>query len=237
MHRFYVEDYFLENDNYHHAINVLRLKTGDEIEVIQGLGRRFLAKIDSIDSEARVVGLEVISRVELSVELPKKLILVQCVTRPDKLSGIVETCTQLGVSEIQLAESSRIQHKMRGERLNRKLEHLKKVAESSAGLSGREIIPKIAPPLPFDEAILASSGEKLIPWELERDNYISSTLAGDQETITVVIGPEGGLAHDEIAFALKNGFKPITLGPRILRTQLASIVTFSQILALIEGKK
>ncbi|MCK5743162.1 MAG: RNA methyltransferase, partial [Caldisericia bacterium] len=101
----------------------------------------------------------------------------------------------------------------------------------------REIIPAIAPPLPFEEAVLASVGEKLIPWELERDNTIMSSLRGNDETITIIIGPEGGLEHDEVGVAFKNGFTPVTLGPRILRAELAPVVALAQILAFIEKKK
>ncbi len=237
MHRFYIKEYILEEGNFHHAVNVLRLRVGSEVEVIQGLGRRFIARIESVDEVRKVAELEIIERLEVNVEPPCRLILIQCVTRPDKLSQIVEMSTQLGVSEIQLAESARTQHQLRGERLKRKLAHLERVAISSAGLTGREIIPAIAPPLPFEEAVLASVGEKLIPWELERDNTIMSSLKGNDDTITIIIGPEGGLEHDEVGVAFKNGFTPITLGPRILRAELAPVVTLAQILAFIEKKK
>lgn len=236
MHRFYVTDYMLTDGNYHHAINVLKLSMGDEVEIIQGLGKRLHARIRSIDRSKKTAELEVLERIEMNIESPCKLILIQCMTRPDKLSTIVEASTQLGVSEIQLAISSRTEHRLKGERLKRKMEYLNRVAQSSASLAGREIIPTVAPPLSLEEAVNSSVSECIVPWELEHDSWIIERIKGNQESVTVLIGPEGGLEHSEVAIAIKAGFEPVTLSPRILRAELASIVAFAQILPLIEVK-
>jgi 16S rRNA (uracil1498-N3)-methyltransferase len=236
MHRFYVDSYVLTDGNFHHAINVLRLSEGDEIEIIQGLGKRFTARIDSIDRSNSTANLNVLERIEKNTEPPCKLILIQCMTRPDKLSSIIETSTQMGVSQIQLAISSRSYHGLKGDRLKRKLGHLNRIAHSSSSLAGRELIPVVTHPISFEEAVNGSAGQRIVPWELETESWMSQHVKASQEPVTILIGPEGGLEHGEIDIAVKTGFKAVTLGPRILRAELASTVALAQILSIIEAQ-
>jgi len=177
-----------------------------------------------------------LEKIEKDTEPPCKLILIQCMTRPDKLSSIVETSTQLGVSHIQLAISSRSYHGLKGDRLKRKLGHLNRIAQSSASLADRELIPMVTHPISLEEAVNRSAGQRIVPWELETESWMSQHIKAGQEPVTILIGPEGGLEYGEIDIAVKAGFKVVTLGPRILRAELASTVAFAQILSIIEAQ-
>ncbi len=236
MHRFYVKDgEELAGGDFHHAIEVLRLSEGSQIEVVMGLGRRFLAKITEIDKKNRQAKFAIIQQIEKSSEPPCKITLIQGVPRLDKLSEIIEHCTQLGVSKFVLAECARSQGHHPKERWDKKMESLKKVAKSAAELSSREVVPEILGPLDFGQALKQGDGTMLIPWELEQTLTIPKAITDKLQALTIFIGPEGGLEHKEIDMAKTFGFAPVTLGSRILRAQLASVVAISMALAVIEG--
>jgi 16S rRNA (uracil1498-N3)-methyltransferase len=155
------------------------------------------------------------------------------IPKPDKIPEVIEYCTQLGVSGFVFAVCSRSQGDF-DRSVSRKLDHFKKIAKSAAELSGREIIPEVSGPVSLAQALIGAKGLKLIPWELESDKTIAGAYHKSDE-ITVCIGPEGGLSHEEIEMAKAQGFEPVTLGKRILRAQLAPVVAISQILAFMES--
>jgi 16S rRNA (uracil1498-N3)-methyltransferase len=235
MHRFYVNgNPVLEDGDFHHAINVLRLQVGEEIELVQGLGLRFLARISQINAKSKTASLEIVEKLETSNEPNCKVHLIMGIPRLDKLTDIVDFCTQLGVHSITLAECRRTQGSYPRERWDKKIESLKKTAKGSAELASRDIVPEIAGPFQLERAILKSVGKKLIAWELEKTNTIPKSITINDNEITIIIGPEGGLEHIEVDCATKNGFIPVTLGKSILRAQLAPVVAISQIFAVTE---
>jgi len=236
MHRFYNEgDSILKDGDFHHAINVLRLSIGDEVELIKGLGQRFKARIRQIDTKLKIAHFEIIEKINASTESSANITLIQCIPRLDKLSFIVESATQLGVSRIILAQSARTQSHHPKDRWEKKIENLCKLAKMASELASREIVPKIEGPIALREALSLGVGVKMIPWELERDLLISSTVNKDDKEITISTGPEGGLEHAEIEMAKGFGFIPVTLGPRILRAELAPVVALAEVLAKIEA--
>lgn len=235
MHRFYVSgNPVLEDGDFHHAINVLRLGVGEEIELVQGLGQRFLARISEINAKNKTANLEIMEKLATSNEPSCKVHLIMGIPRLDKLTDIVDFCTQLGVHSITLAYCRRTQGSYPKERWDKKIESLKKTAKGSAQLASRDIVPDIAGPVQLEKAITNAAGKKLIAWELEKTNTIPKSIAPDDKEATIIIGPEGGLEHGEVEFAAKNGFTPVTLGKRILRAQLAPVAAISQIFAITE---
>ena len=235
MHRFYVAgDVLLRDGDFHHAINVLRLEVGNEIEIIQGLGLRFLAKISKIDTKGKTAELEILQKINLSNEPTCKVHLIIGIPRLDKLTDIVDFCTQLGTYSITFADCKRTQGSYPKERWDKKIESLRKTAKGSSELSSREIVPEITGPIALEKAILGSKGKKIIAWELEKNLTIPKAVEFHDKEITIVIGPEGGLEHSEVDFAIMNGYKSVTLGKRILRAQLAPVVAISQIFTVTE---
>lgn len=235
MHRFYVNgNPVLEDGDFHHAINVLRLEIGEEIELVQGLGQRFLARISEINTKNKTANLEIIEKLAISNEPNCKVHLLMGIPRLDKLTDIADFCTQLGVHSITLADCRRTQGSYPKERWDKKIESLKKTAKGSAELASRDIVPDIAGPIQFEKAVIKTTGRKLIAWELEKTITIPKSISSDDKEVTIIIGPEGGLEHGEVDLAIKNGFTPITLGKRILRAQLAPVVAISQIFAVTE---
>ncbi len=234
MPRFYLSsEHELTGQDFHHAVNVLRLSVGSEIEVVLGLGLRFRSRITGIDRQSQAASLETIERVSISTEPPARITLIMGIPKPDKIPEIIEYCTQLGASCFVFAVCSRSQGDF-DRSVSRKLDHFRKIAKNAAELSGREIIPDVNGPISLAQALVRAKGLKLIPWELESDKTIASAFQRSDE-ITVCIGPEGGLSHEEIEMAKAQGFTPVTLGKRILRAQLAPVVAISQVLAFLES--
>lgn len=233
MARFYVESgNNLTDGDFHHAINVLRLQTGEEIEIVQGLGLRFKARLTNIDNNFKEAKFEIIEKLNISTEPPASITLVMGIPRPDKLPEIIEYCTQLGVSRFVLAKCARSQTD--AGRIDKKIDHFQKIAKSAAELSGREVIPTIEQPTTLAMALIKAKGLKLIPWELETEISIGKAFSPSNE-VAICIGPEGGLERAEVEMAKAQGFVPVTLGKRILRAQLAPVVAVSQVLAFLEN--
>lgn len=233
MARFYIESgNSLTNGDFHHAINVLKLQTGEEIEIVQGLGLRFRARLTNIDFTFKEAKFEIMEKLNISNEPPASISLIMGIPRPDKLPEIIEYCTQLGVSKFVLAKCARSQTD--AGRIDKKIDHFQKIAKSAAELSGREVIPTIEEPTTLALALIKAKGLKLIPWELETEKTIGKVFFPSTEA-SVCIGPEGGLERTEVEMAIAQGFVPVTLGKRILRAQLAPVVAISQLLAFLEN--
>jgi 16S rRNA (uracil1498-N3)-methyltransferase len=123
--------------------------------------------------------------------------------------------------------------KIKGEFQGRKEERWRKIIQEAAEQSGRKIVPELAPVKSWDE-ILDGLGEDLalIPWEGERERSLKDVLSGftsAPERITIIIGPEGGFSQKEVKEAIQKGAIPVTLGPRILRTETAGLVVATAI--------
>ena len=115
-----------------------------------------------------------------------------------------------------------------------KLERWNKIAESAAKQSGRGLVPKVVSPMSFENALFYATTHletNLIPYEKEHGLDVKTFLKAQQSSsFGIFIGPEGGFSEDEVNQALSLDIKPITLGPRILRSETASLVVLSTIM-------
>ncbi len=108
-----------------------------------------------------------------------------------------------------------------------RLQRWLRIVTEAAEQSGRGRVPAVDPPLPFEEAVSSAPGLLLLPWEGERAQGLRSYLRslGDlPQAVSLFIGPEGGFAEDEVRLARDAGCAPVSLGPRILRSETAGIV-------------
>ncbi len=232
MHRFFVaKDQIpaITGSDVHQIIDVLRMKTGDQLELLDGTGKIYTAKICSIKKD-KVICKTLSLRVE-EFESKIKVTLAQCLPKAKKMDLIIQKCTELGAHKIIPALSERSVSK--GEKLPR----WRKIAKEAAEQSGRSIIPEIAPLTSFEQVLKLKSefDLALIPWELEREKSLKKTLtthlpagkAGQPIHLLILIGPEGGFSRKEIELANSAGFTPVSLGPRILRTETAAMAVLS----------
>lgn len=245
MHQFFVEasqihdkTVIIEGSDVNHIKNVLRMKAGEEISVSNGEdGREYRCGIIRMEEERIVCELRFVK--EDGVELPARVYLFQGLPKADKMELIIQKAVELGVYEIIPVETERSVVRLDEKKAAQKTVRWQSIAEAAAKQSRRRMIPKVAEPVRFAQALAkaAPMGVKLIPYELaegmERTKQIFAGLkAGDE--IAVFIGPEGGFAEKEIVQAKECGIQPVTLGRRILRTETAGFTVMAWIMYQLE---
>ncbi|GAC1658033.1 MAG: 16S rRNA (uracil(1498)-N(3))-methyltransferase [Vulcanimicrobiaceae bacterium] len=202
---------------------VLRMKTGDKIEIIDSAAQRFAATLllsnhrvsAYLDAPAPALEAE---RWEISV--------AQALPKGQKMDFVVEKLTELGVAKIYPLYSERTVVEDIGPG---RFDRWRRLAKSAAEQCGRVTIPQLhdAQSLAAFFACFKEYDTVLFPWELADVLPLRETLPGLVErvkSVLVVIGPEGGFSTDEAARAREAGAHLISLGPRILRTETAALV-------------
>ena len=201
----------------HHCLHVLRHKVGDNIQVTDGKGVLYTAKITMPGKQGCTV--DILEKESKSPPAYKTHIAIAPPKSMDRMEWFVEKATELGLQEITplLCTFS--------ERNKINIEKLEKKAISAVKQSKNLFKPLIHPLKKISDF---SSGYKqdcnkfIAILDKESPDFLSSTPLPFQETI-VIIGPEGGFDNKEIQQALKRGFKPVSLGNHILRTETAGI--------------
>ncbi|HEX3046959.1 MAG TPA: 16S rRNA (uracil(1498)-N(3))-methyltransferase [Bacillota bacterium] len=221
----------LTGNDRRHLVNVLRQGVGDEITVLNGKGQEFLAKIMRIDADSVIA--ELLEETNRPTEPKVRLNLIQSLPKLDKFEWIIQKNTELGVSRFQPVITERSMVKIKGELQGRKEERWRKIIQEAAEQSGRKIVPELAHVKSWDETLDGLGKDlALIPWEGERERSLKdvlSELVTVPEEITIIIGPEGGFSQKEVEEAIQKGAVPVTLGPRILRTETAGLVVATAI--------
>ena len=230
----------IEGDDYNHIVNVLRMKTGEEISVStrDGDGKEYRYGIEEIADGSVICKLRFVK--EDDIELPSKIYLFQGLPKADKMELIVQKAVELGVYEIIPVSMKRCIVKLDEKKAKSKVARWQGIAEAAAKQSKRSIIPQIHTPVTYGEAVqmAASMDVKLVPYELakgmdETRELISSIKPG--QSVAIFIGPEGGFDDAEIDKALAADMKPITMGRRILRTETAGFTILAWLGYMLEG--
>jgi 16S rRNA (uracil1498-N3)-methyltransferase len=161
--------------------------------------------------------------------------LLQGLGKGDKPERIIRDATALGVASIVLVQTERTVVKLDAERAESRRERWQRVAVDAARQSERGDVPRIAGPLPLDEALAAvSSSERIVlaPGAEPLGARLERWSAGAQ--LAFLVGPEGGLSERELARARELGFAAVSLGGTILRTELAGIAALGALVARLE---
>lgn len=247
MHHFFVDPsningkrIVITGSDVNHIKNVLRMNIGDEISVSNGLdGREYRCGIDEIGEEV-ICTLRFIK--EENIELPSKVYLFQGLPKSDKLEMIVQKCVELGVYEVIPVAMKRCVMKVEPKKVASKTARWQGIAEAAAKQSKRSVIPTVKEVMGFKEAIQYAENLDvlLIPYEMaEGMEYTREVIESIRpgQSVGIIIGPEGGIDDTELALAKENGFKEITLGKRILRTETAGLTVMSILMYHLEGRQ
>jgi 16S rRNA (uracil1498-N3)-methyltransferase len=235
MRRFYCEKPVVDSravlagPDANHIKNVLRLNPGDNIELFDGKGLEFVAKIVSLSP--RRVEVSVLRKTISCAEPPVQIVVAQSFLKEKKMDILVKQLTELGVVGWIPFFSERSVPRPDKDRLAARKKRWEKIATESLKQCGRGRIMEIGTAVSF-ETILGI-GEafdlKVAFWENEIAP-ISPTLTGEgnrPENIFVLIGPEGGFSKQEIESIRASGFLTATLGPRILKAETATVAACS----------
>lgn len=239
MHKFFInKENILGNklhitgDDVNHIYKVLRLNNGDIIVASNGEGREYASKIMEITKQAVVC--EIIEEFDNLSEPPIKITLFQGLPKAQKMEFIIQKGVEIGVCRIQPVITQRVIVKTEGKDISNKLERWRRISEEASKQSNRGVIPEIIEPISFDLAIekIKNFDLAIIPYEKEKGNGLKRVLLENlnAKDIGVFIGPEGGFDESEIDKCIANSVIPVTLGPRILRTETAGIAVSSMIL-------
>lgn len=236
MHRFYAEqsgpDVFLSPEDTHHALRVLRLRAGDEVEIFLS-GGRWKATLDETDRDRiRLTDLTSLP----STEAGLRITLFQGLPKAEKMEWIVQKATELGVDRIIPVRMNRCIVRLDDKDAGKKTDRWQKIAREACKQSGRCLVPEVSLPVSLNEAIpmLKSLQASAVPWE-DADSLGPSGFAASHpglSSLGIVIGPEGGIEPAEIRQLEEAGCLPLTLGPRIMRTETAGLAAVSALMAL-----
>lgn len=213
----------LDDQAVTHLVRVLRMKTGDALRLFNGNGVEYQAELE-VESK-KTAHARVSSVIREDAPLPLAVHLGQVMSKGDRMDFVVQKATELGVSDITPLISERCDVRLKGERLDKKIEHWQKVAISACEQSGRNTVPVIHPPLPANEwAQSVTADVKLVLHPHNQKPLKAETNPG---TVAVLIGPEGGFTDLEVNQYQDSGFDGLLLGPRILRTETAALTALS----------
>ena len=211
-----------------HVAKSLRLKAGDSIVVFDGRGGEYDATIQRAEKDR--VEVKVGAFRDADVEALVRVGLVQGLPEADKMDWIIQKAVELGVGWIQPLVCDRSVVRLSGERAARREAHWRRVAVAACEQSGRNRIPEVRPTLGFQSWIAAPSS--ITRWLLQPDAPPLAAHSAPTAPFELLVGPEGGLSERERDLALSRGCEPVSLGPRVLRTETAPIAALAAIHAL-----
>lgn len=206
----------------HHAHRVLRLRMNDPVQVFDGSGNAFDAKIFEINAK-RVV-LHELQACMAEAESPLRITLAQAMSSSEKMDWVVQKATELGVAEIQPVQTQRSMARLTSERAGKRIAHWRSVAVAACEQCGRNALPLIHVPQEFSAWLAETRGITCAKYILQPDGSAAlHRQAPPHGNVILLVGPEGGFSEDEIKIAHLAGFIPVRLGKRVLRTETAAM--------------
>lgn len=215
----------LEKNDYHHIKNVMRMKDGDNLVVVFST-KKFLAKVNYINQKDFEV--LVIEEMDEDNELKNKITLIYALPRFDKFELVLQKAVELGVSEVVPLLLKRSTYKLNN--IEHKYERWQKIIKEAAEQSKRNKLPILKDVISNIKEIKDYTSDlNYFAYEVLSKDYVkdfTSEISG-KESISLIVGNEGGFLEVEAKEIEKNGFKPISLGKRILRSETAAIYLLS----------
>ncbi|NLJ80338.1 MAG: 16S rRNA (uracil(1498)-N(3))-methyltransferase [Firmicutes bacterium] len=225
------DEVLISGEDAHHISRVLRLREGNVIECVWEVGLVHFVEITGVKKE-EVAG-KILRTVKTDQESPLQLTLWQSLAKGDKMDFVVQKAVELGVREIipyvsryTVVQLKPSQEKMRRRRWNR-------IAKAAAQQCERTYLPQVGETQTFPQ-VLANVEQRsgqgdlvLVPYEGETEKGIGDLPSQPPQSAAVLIGPEGGFHREEIEALSEKGALPVSLGPRVLRTETAGLVALS----------
>ncbi len=218
-------------DDVAHA-RVLRLQPGSPVRVCDGAGHEWQGMLSAVTP--KYLEVSNVTPLDHHPEATLQVTLYQGFARGDKLEWIVQKGTELGLvrlvpmvtahSQVRLAEAG-----------SHKITRWQEIARQATRQSGRVRVPDIASPVTFEQAVAEArqADVAVMPFEhADRAHGWKAQLAQVPQPVTValLVGPEGGFSEAEVALARSSGILPVSLGPRILRSETAGLAVLAMAL-------
>lgn len=211
----------------HHLVNVLRAKGSDKIILFNGDGHNYIGEI--ITKQKKVITVLIKNKLKINNESHLEIHLYQALIKSDRMDYAIQKAVELGVTSITPLITKHCDLKINPNKITNKLEHWQKVIIAACEQSGRCVVPKLNTLINLNEIqpsacniVLSPTGKKTL-----QQCKITSP-------VTLFIGPEGGIAEEELTYLQSQDFNLIKYGPRILRAETATVAAISS-LQLLTG--
>lgn len=211
---------------------VLRLKPGQTLSVFDGSGNDYMAELTRCAKQAVQIRVGACIRHETPPAL--KLQLALGITRGEKMDYSLQKAVELGVMTIIPLFTQRTLVQLQGQKLYRRQAHWQGVIQHACEQTGRSILPEQQPAQTLTEWLAQhpSNDTQALLLDPHAEQTLTRLPRPDNNPVLVLVGPEGGLASTERTAALQQGFTPVRLGPRILRTETAPLAALAAIQTL-----
>ena len=236
MPRFYVDTALragssitLPEDSAHHAVHVLRARTGDELTLFNGRGGEYAGRIAAIERRRMLV--DVLEHRAVERESPLRMVLVQGVSSGERMDLTVRKAVELGVAEIHPVLGASSVARPKGERAAARHAHWQKIAIAACEQCGRNRIPPVRALMPAADYRPDGAGTRVLLAPTAELRFAAACKAGDE--FTIAAGPEAGFSAEEETAFVDAGFVPARLGARVLRTETAGIAALAALNALL----
>ncbi|RKH32367.1 16S rRNA (uracil(1498)-N(3))-methyltransferase [Corallococcus sicarius] len=220
-------DVTLTGERRHYLVHVLRLEDGDALEVFDGKGRAFEARVSGLGAEEVRLVLGTVRVTPPAREMS----VLQGLPKGDKLEWVLQKGTELGATAFHPVATARSVVKLEPKRAEERTQRWAKIVEEAARQCRRDDVPRVHVPCPLlDAARSLTPGTLLLVLDEEESAVPLGEAfrgAGPGTPVALVIGPEGGLAREEVAGLRELGARPVTLGTRILRTETAALAALA----------
>ncbi|MFL5048570.1 MAG: 16S rRNA (uracil(1498)-N(3))-methyltransferase, partial [Xanthobacteraceae bacterium] len=200
MPRFYVDTALrpgigcvLPEDSAHHAVNVLRVRTGDEITLFNGRGGEYAARVASI--ERRNVLVDLLEHRAIERESPLRMVLVQGVSAGERMDFTIRKAVELGAAEIHPVLAASSVARPKGERAAARQAHWQKIAIAACEQCGRNRIPPVRPLVAVAEYRPEGAGTRILLAPEAELRFTQACQTGDE--FTLAAGPEAGFSAEE----------------------------------------
>lgn len=210
-----------------HHLHVLRHGPGDELVLFNGEGGQVRARL--VELGKRRASAEILVHQALEAELPCRVTLAQGVPEGSKMDWIVEKAVELGATAIQPLTARRSVVRLSGERADKRLAHWQGVVASAAEQCGRNRLAEVGALQDFSRWLArpADASVSILLSPRADASLAQWARANGPRDVTLLVGPEGGFSSEEEEAALAAGALPLSMGPRVLRTETAGLAALA----------
>ncbi len=209
-----------------HHCQVLRLYVGDTSVLFNGTGGSYVAVLTSIEKKRASAEIKTFNPDE--VELPYSITLAQALPEAGKMDWIIEKAVELGAAGIQPFSAQRSVTRLSGERAEKRHTHWQGVITAASEQCGRNRLAHLGGLTDFKSWIGQQDLHRRIILSPEADQSLADWVRHHPaQALSLVIGPEGGFSDQEVQLAIQHGAIPLTMGPRVLRTETAGLCALS----------
>lgn len=238
MSRFYVNPksirsgkIYVDGQEAHHILDVMRLKKGDAIAAFDGRGREYIGKIEDVSKNCLVITIE--ETRESVVTKRYAVTLAQAIPKADKMDYIIQKASELGVDSIIPMNTERTVVRLKSDRVASRLKRWRRIAQEASKQCGRSDVAAVEEYSDIKD-VIKSAGRydlALMPSTagIKKRSLKEYLSVFKGRSLLILIGPEGGFDSREIELASENGIAAVTLGAHTLRSDTAAIASIAMI--------